>query len=142
MSRTTVPSRVLDAFADQSVLPLARLAPAMGMDIKTLRKHVEAQNLPVHIKGTGVVRRHYVCTLDDVAEFYRRTGEACQSSRSEIRPTTSSISRSKVCVFPGPRNAGMNVTLRTSKRRGARLETDRPDRARRALALMQDESLG
>lgn len=25
---------------------------------------------------------------------------------------------------------------------GARLETDRPDRARRALALMQDESLG
>lgn len=26
--------------------------------------------------------------------------------------------------------------------RGARLETDRPDRARRALALMQDESLG
>jgi len=35
------------------------------------------------------------------------------------------------------------ATFRTLRdQSGARLETDRPDRARRALALMQDESLG
>jgi hypothetical protein len=52
------------------------LAKALRMDVKTLRAHRERQNLPAHNKGLGIKRQHYVCTLNDVAEFYRRTGEA------------------------------------------------------------------
>ena len=89
-----IPNAVLAAFGDRSELPIRALAKAMGRDIKTLKKHRETGDLPVHIKGTGLVRRHYVCTLADVEEFYRRTGEACPSSGSKTRPTTNSISRS------------------------------------------------
>lgn len=119
MSRA-LPDRVVEAFAGQSTVTLPVLAASIPMDIKTLRKHREAGDLPVHIKGVGVARRHYVCTLADVQEFFRRTGEECQSSRSEIPRTISSTSRSRVFDFPGPRSAGMNVTLRSSKKPGAR----------------------
>jgi len=112
-----LPPAVIKAFQGAPSLALPDLAPAMGYSVKTLRKHRELGNLPVHIKGTGVARRHYVCTLADVAEFYRRTGESCQSSRSEIPRTINSTSKSKVLDFPGPRNAGMNVTRRKSRGR-------------------------
>ena len=84
MPEAAIPACIVQAFGESSTLSLPALAPLLGMDLKTLRKHREAGNLPVHIKGTGVARRHYVCTLNDVVEFFRRTGEACQSSRSEI----------------------------------------------------------
>jgi hypothetical protein len=70
-----VPEEVRTAFDGNPHLTMPKLAKAMRMDLKTLGRHREAQNLPVHIKGTGLARRHYVCTLNDVAEFYRRTGE-------------------------------------------------------------------
>ncbi|MGX9392517.1 hypothetical protein ACWX0K_20580 [Nitrobacteraceae bacterium UC4446_H13] len=117
MSRT-IPERVLQAFDGQATIALPRLASVIPMDLKTLRKHRELGNLPVHIKGTGVARRHYVCTLNDVEEFFRRTGEACPSSRSEIPHITSSTSKSRVYAFPAQRNAGMNVTQRKSRKRG------------------------
>ena len=73
---TSLPDEVRAAFDGAPYLTMPRLAKALRMDPKTLRSHREAQNLPVHIKGTGLQRRHYVCTQSDVAEFYRRTGEA------------------------------------------------------------------
>lgn len=74
-----LPDEVRDAFDGAPYLTMPRLAKTMRMDPKTLRAHREAQNLPVHIKGTGLQRRHFVCTLNDVAEFYRRTGEAASA---------------------------------------------------------------
>ncbi len=65
-----LPQKILDAFTERSELSLKALARAMEPDIKTLQRHREAGELPVHIKGTGVTRRHYVCTLADVATFY------------------------------------------------------------------------
>lgn len=117
MSGVDLPDRVLRAFEGQATIALPHLAPLIPMDLKTLRKHRELGNLPVHIKGTGLARRHYVCTLNDVEEFFRRTGEACPSSRSEIPRTTNSTSKSRVYDFPAQRNAGMNVTQRKSRKR-------------------------
>lgn len=116
----SVPVSVVNAFADRAALPLPELAKVVGMDVKTLRKHIAAERLPVHIKGTGLVRRHYVCTLDDVTEFYRRTGDACQSLGSEIPRSINSTSKSKVYAFPALRSAGMNVTRRISRARNAK----------------------
>ena len=114
-----VPEHVLAAFESEPHLSMPKLAKVMKIDRATLGKHREAGNLPVHIKGTGLERRHYVCTLGDVAEFYRRTGEACQSSESKTRPITSSISRSKVIGFTVRPKNGMNVKLRKSRPRSA-----------------------
>ena len=74
-----VPAEVLKAFDGTPYLTLPALARAMRMDPKTVRRHREAQNLPAHNKGLGIKRQHYVCTLNDVAEFYRRTGEAASA---------------------------------------------------------------
>ena len=114
-----IPPQVLAAFEGEPHLTMPALARVLRMDRKTLDGHRKAGILPVHIKGTGLERRHYVCTLADVAEFYRRTGAACQYSESENRPTSSSTSRSKVIAFTGPRPARMNVRLVSSKRPGA-----------------------
>ena len=110
-----IPEEVRAAFAGSPHLTMPALAKALRMDLKTLTRHREAQNLPVHIKGTGLERRHYVCTLADVVEFYRRTGVACQSFGSEVRPISNSISRSRVIAFTGPRPLRMNVRLVSSK---------------------------
>jgi hypothetical protein len=59
----SVPDEVRTAFDGTPHLTMPKLAKAMRMDLKTLGQHREAQNLPVHIKGTGLERRHYVCTL-------------------------------------------------------------------------------
>jgi hypothetical protein len=64
-----VPEEVRAAFDGNPHLTMPKVAKAMRMDLKTLGRHREMQNLPVHIKGTGLERRHYVCTLNDVAEF-------------------------------------------------------------------------
>ena len=112
-----IPDEVRDAFDGVPHLTMPQLAKAMRMDLKTLKGHREAQNLPVHIKGNGLERRHYVCTLNDVVEFYRRTGEACQSSESRIRPTINSTSKSKVIAFTARPKAKMNVRLRKSRKR-------------------------
>lgn len=119
MSRPDLPEAILQAFEGVPHLSMPALAKAAKMDPKTLAKHREAGNLPVHIKGTGLERRHYVCTLNDVAEFYRRTGEECQSSRSETRPITSSISRSKAIDFTARQKPRTNVMLRKSRKRSA-----------------------
>lgn len=117
MSRAAeLPSEVVEAFAGKPTMPVGKLATVLGMDVKTIRKHIANDILPVHIKGTGLVRRHYVCTLADVAEFFRRTGEPCQSSRSETPRSINLTSRSKVYAFPAQRSAGMNVTLRTTRK--------------------------
>lgn len=111
-----IPPEVRAAFDGEPHLSMPRLAKAMRMDKETLARHREAGNLPVHIKGTGLERRHYVCTLSDIAEFYRRTGEACQFSASKTLPTTSSISRSKVTAFTGQPKTRMSVMQRKPRK--------------------------
>jgi hypothetical protein len=113
-----IPQPVLDAFAGRAELPLRDLARAMGRDIKTLTRQRKAGNLPVHIKGVGVERRHYVCTLKDVAEFYQRTGEsACQSSESGTHSSINSTFKLKANDFTAQRAARMNVRPRKSRGR-------------------------
>lgn len=73
MMESAVPPQVLAAFEGEPHLTMPALARVLKMDRKTLDGHRKAENLPVHIKGTGLARRHYVCTLADVAEFYRKT---------------------------------------------------------------------
>jgi hypothetical protein len=115
-----IPDDVQDAFDGVPYLTMPQLAKALRMDLKTLNRHREAGNLPVHIKGTGAQRRHYVCTMNDVAEFYRRTGEAsCQSSGSRIVPTTSSTFKLKAIAASGPRLVRMNVKPARSRKRSA-----------------------
>ncbi len=126
----SIPSKVAEAFAGHATLPFQTLARAMEMDVKTLSKHRELGNLPVHIKGVGIARRHYVCTLADVAEFYRRTGEACQSSRSENPRSINLTSRSKVYAFPVQPSAGMNVTRRITRKPVARKPNASPSKSR------------
>ncbi|BBB99356.1 hypothetical protein BE61_48010 [Bradyrhizobium elkanii USDA 61] len=112
-----IPPEVRAAFEGEPHLSMPRLAKAMHMDKETLARHREAGNLPVHIKGTGLERRHYVCTLSDIAEFYRRTGEACQFSASKTLHITSSTSRSKVIAFTARPKKPTNVRLRKSRKR-------------------------
>jgi hypothetical protein len=81
----SLPDEVRAAFNGAPHMTMPQLAKAMRMDPKTLRAHREAQNLPVHIKGTGLQRRHFVCTMNDVAEFYRRTGEARAMRHGAVR---------------------------------------------------------
>jgi hypothetical protein len=114
-----IPPKILGCFSDRSELTLRELAQAMGRSIKTLQKQRQAGLLPVHIKGAGLERRHYVCTLGDVAEFYKRTGEECQFSESKIPPTTSSISKSKAIDFTARQKSVMNVRPRKSRKRSA-----------------------
>ncbi|NEV77917.1 hypothetical protein DYI24_12805 [Rhodopseudomonas sp. BR0C11] len=117
-----LPPKVLEAFACRASLGLAELAEATEISLETLRKHRAEGTLPVHVKGFGVVRRHYVCTLPDVAEFYRNiAASSAQPCRSGSRTplTGNTISRSAVIAFPARPSAGMNVTLRTRKRRPA-----------------------
>lgn len=115
-----IPAPVLAAFESAPHLSIPQLAKVARMDKKTLARHRKAGNLPVHIKGTGLERRHYVCTLNDVAEFYRRTGEACQSSGSETRPISNTTSVSKVIAFTARPARPMNVRLAGSKGTGKR----------------------
>ena len=90
-----LPSQVQEAFTNKPYLAMPALAKVTKIDLKTLRKHREVGNLPVHIKGTGSERRHYVCTLKDVIEFYRRTSISSlstavtmtkQNSPTKVRP--------------------------------------------------------
>ncbi|WP_454619031.1 hypothetical protein [Bradyrhizobium cenepequi] len=115
MPYSPIPPQILAAFHERTELPLSRLAKIMGRDIKTLQRHREAGLLPVHIKGTGLERRHYVCTLNDVVEFYKRTGEAGQFSASPI-PPTSLTSKSKVIALTARPKPPMNMRLRSRKR--------------------------
>lgn len=119
-----IPPHVLAAFEGEPHLTMPALAKVLKMDRKTLDRHREAQNLPVHIKGTGLERRHYVCTLADVAEFYRRTGAACQYSASKTRLITSTTSRSNVIGFTVPPSARMNVRLVSSSKGAKRKQPD------------------
>lgn len=66
-----LPASIVDAFHGRATLTFPEVAAVLEIDIKTLRGHRHAGNLPVHIKGTGLTRRHYVCTLHDVATFLR-----------------------------------------------------------------------
>lgn len=115
ISFTLVPAKVLELFKDRAELSLRELAQAIGRDMKTMNRHRLAGLLPVHIKGTGLERHHYVCTLHDVAEFYRRTGEAGQFSTSLIPPSTSLTFKSKAIAFTA--KPQMNVTLRRRRKR-------------------------
>lgn len=79
------------------------------MDLKTLGRHREAGNLPVHIKGTGLERRHYVCTLTDVAEFYRKMAlDNRPNEPSEPKPPKPAIRLRRRIVKTG-RKAGNRV---------------------------------
>lgn len=112
-----IPQKVLDAFTGRATLSLLELARAAEIDKTTLGRHREAGTLPVHVKGCGLVRRHYVCTLADVAAFYRNIASRAEPCRSASRTplTTTTTFRSAVIGFPARPSAGMNVTLRSGK---------------------------
>lgn len=74
----TIPAKVLAAFAERSTLSMPELAAVVEMDLKTLAKHRVAGNLPVRLKGFGIQRKHYLCTLEDVATFYTNLTRAAQ----------------------------------------------------------------
>ena len=115
--RDGVPPIVVEAFASRATISLSSLAKLVGADVKTLNRAADCGILPVHIKGTGLVRRHKVCTISDVAAYFRNTGAKCPSSASPNHPTINSTSKSKVIVFPGQQSAGMNVTRRSLRKR-------------------------
>lgn len=91
-----VPPHVLAAFEGHAHLTMPTLAKVLEMDRKTLDGHRKAYNLPVHIKGTGLERRHYVCTLADVAEFYRKTNPELR----DVEPVIKDLVQSKPAIAP------------------------------------------
>ena len=68
-------------------------------------------------------------------------GEAPKGLRWTVHDPRSSYGNG-VLVYRNSRDLLDGATFRALRAAGARLETDRPDRARSALGLMQDESLG
>ncbi len=110
-----IPPAILAAFGVRAELSLRALAAAMGRDIRTLQRHREVGELPVHIKGIGKTRRHYVCTLADVAEFYRRTA---------FRPDEPiHLSSETVVRIVGP--DGLMTNVRLVRKKGKRSERQR-----------------
>ena len=68
-------------------------------------------------------------------------GEPPRALRWTVHDPRSSYG-SGVLVYRNTKDMLDGATFRALRDIGARLETDNPDRARRALRLMQDESLG
>lgn len=75
-----VPDEVRAAFAGRPALGMPQLAKALRIDIKALTRHRGAGDLPPHRKGAGTIRQRHVCTLQDVAEFYRRPAVSVPSA--------------------------------------------------------------
>ncbi len=68
-------------------------------------------------------------------------GEPPRALRWNVKHPLSSYG-SGVLVYRNSNDVLDGATFRALRAIGARLETDNPERARRALRLMQDESLG
>jgi len=66
-----VPESIRTAFEGHPYLSAPKVAALLEMDIKTLRKHTDADDIRCRYKGIGVRRPHRVYTLADVAEFLR-----------------------------------------------------------------------
>ena len=117
-----LPEPILAAFAGRTTLGIPELAPLLDMDVKTLRRHIEAGELVGRLKGTGRRRHHGRFCLADIERFWNRdcVGEsACQSIGTRTRHSGNSISRSMVIAFPDrPKFPGakVNVTRRPSRK--------------------------
>lgn len=76
-----VPPNVIAAFEDHATLTLPKVARLLDMDTKTVRQLVGSRRLTVHAKGSGGVRQHYVCTIHDVADYFREEANCAPPSK-------------------------------------------------------------
>ncbi len=105
-----LPEGVLKAFADCTLLSLARTAALLNMDRATLRRMLNRGDITARQKGVGSKKLRFVFTIADVAKYLRSTHtvETCRYDlldhlRSRLTHRTS-----------GPR---VNVTLVRRKRK-------------------------
>src|ERR1700745_942087 len=78
-------------FQDKTFLNMGQLAAALGANIKTVARHMDAGDLPYHEIGVGKVRPRRVCTLTDVAAFFRgqqRCKKPSENLMPRIRPAS------------------------------------------------------
>lgn len=68
-----LPATVQEAFQGRTMLTAKELASLLEMDPDTLRRHIKNGDIKGRTKGTGRVRRHWVFTIADVANYLRRT---------------------------------------------------------------------
>jgi hypothetical protein len=68
-----LPATVQAAFQGRTMLTAKELASLLEMDPDTLRRHIKNGDIKGRTKGTGRVRRHWVFTIADVANYLRRT---------------------------------------------------------------------
>jgi hypothetical protein len=78
-----VPPHIIAAFEGHAALTVPKVARLLEMDRKTVRHLIGSRRLTVHPKGGGNVRQHYVCTIHDVADYFRE--EANHAPRKKRR---------------------------------------------------------
>ena len=111
MADDDVPENVRLAFADRTLLSVPEVVALLGIDAKTLRKHIANGDLPGRIKGTGTVRRHWVFTIADVAKFLAPKPPA-RASFLEIDHRIPKLPRRTPMV----RGPTMNINLRIRRK--------------------------
>ena len=95
-----VPDPIREAFAQRPTLPAPDLCRLLGMDDKTLRRHVRAGNIRYVLKGLGSVRPRREFMMTDVLDFLdKQARRECPSTAPRTRRSTSTISGGEVYDF-------------------------------------------
>jgi hypothetical protein len=113
-----VPAPIARYFDEHSTAGMPEMARLLEMDVKTLRKHVVAQELVGRFKGVGRIYRRRVFTLEDTLRFLNRPSAQepeCRSIAPKQAGSGTTISRSAVLAFPARPGVTMNVTRPKSK---------------------------
>jgi hypothetical protein len=114
------------AFCGAATIGAPAAARLLGMDIKTLQRHVAAGTLSCRIKSlpgrsggkSKKPRCHRVFSRGDITGFLSAIVEetSCPSTAPGAAPISPSISRSRVIDFPARPGSRTNVTLRGSRK--------------------------
>lgn len=119
-TRGELPSAIREVCATRGYVTMPELAKGLRIDVKTLRKHIDAGRLKCRLIGTGALRRRRAFLLSDIESFFDGMLEPpCPSIGTKTRLSGSSISSSTVIAFPDPpksRLHGPSVKQKPSRR--------------------------
>lgn len=108
---SNLPENVRAAFSEHTLLSMPALASLLGIDIKTLKKHVERGDLPGRVKGFGASRKHWVFSIQDVSQFL------LPHSPDRVRQSSSWATAPS---FPGERTSSKSGMPRMRRRFSAK----------------------
>lgn len=121
-----LPARLRQICIERGYVTMPELSTALRMDVKTLRKHIDAGRLKCRLIGTGALRRRRAFMLSDIESFFTDALEpACPSIGTATRPSGSSISKSMVIAFPA-RSASGSIAPSVRRKPSRRKSVGRP----------------